>query len=63
MLIAATSYLQKPAFTADLRKSVKDAKVNLDALRTAAAQATGDPLPELVKLQRVKWTSILMTTQ
>ncbi len=60
-VIPAISYLQKAALTADLRRSAKGAGVNLDALRDAAAQHAGKPAPELVKLQRVKWTSLLMT--
>ena len=60
-VIPAISYLQKAALTADLRRSAKAAGVNLDALREAAAQRAGKPAPELVKLQRVKWTSLLMT--
>ena len=60
-LVAAIPYLQKPALTADLRRTVKTAGVNLESLRDAAAKATGEPLPELEKLQRVKPTSLLMT--
>jgi uncharacterized membrane protein YbhN (UPF0104 family) len=60
-LTAAIPYLQKAAFTSDLRRSVKTAGFKLDALREAAANATGEPAPELVKLQRVKWTSLLTT--
>ena len=60
-LVAAIPYLQKPALTADLRRTVKAAGVNLESLRDAAAKATGEPLPELEKLQRVKPTSVLMT--
>ena len=59
-LIAAIPYLQKPVLTANLRRTVKTAGVNLEALRDAAAKATDEPLPELVKLERVKWTSLLM---
>jgi uncharacterized membrane protein YbhN (UPF0104 family) len=59
-LIAAISYLQKPALSPDLRRTVKAAKVNLETLRDAAAAATGSPVPQLVKLERVKWTSLVM---
>src|SRR5262249_42214231 len=59
-LTAAISYLQKPALSAELRRTVKTAKVNLESLRDAAAAATGEPAPELVKLERVKWTSLVM---
>jgi uncharacterized membrane protein YbhN (UPF0104 family) len=61
LVIPAISYLQKAALTADLRRSAKAAGVNLDSLREAAAQRAGEPVPELVKLQRVKWTSVVMT--
>ena len=60
-LLTAVSYLQKAALTADLRRSAKASKIDLDALRDAAAQRAGQPAPELVKLERVKWTSLLMT--
>ncbi len=61
VLVAAISFLQKAAFTADLRHSLKAAGVDLESLRAGAARVAGEPLPELVKLERVKWTSLLMT--
>ncbi len=60
-LIEAVSYLQNAVLTGALRRSAKAAHVNLDSLRNAAAQRAGQPAPELVKLQRVKWTSLLMS--
>ena len=60
-LLTAVSYLQKAALTADLRRSAKASKIDLDALRDAAAERAGQPAPELVKLERVKWTSLVMT--
>src|SRR5580765_749500 len=60
-VIPAISYLQKAALTADLRRSAKAAGVDLDSLREAAAQRAGEPAPELVKLQRVKWTRLVMS--
>jgi uncharacterized membrane protein YbhN (UPF0104 family) len=60
-LITAVSYVQHAALTTDLRRSAKACKVDLDSLRDVAAQRAGQPAPELVKLQRVKWTSLVMS--
>ena len=60
-LVPAMAFLQSVAFTPALRKRVKEAHVDLDALRAAVATESGTTVPELAKLQRVKWTSLLMT--
>ena len=60
-LVPAMAYLQAVSFTPALRKRVKETTVDLDALRAAVAAASGTPVPELEKLERVKWTSLVMT--
>ena len=45
-MLAADSYVQKAALTADLRRSAKAAGVDCDALRESVAQRAGQPAPE-----------------
>jgi uncharacterized membrane protein YbhN (UPF0104 family) len=51
-------YLQAAAFSPSLRRALKAAKVDVDELRTLAADAAGAAAPELVKLRRVSAGSI-----
>jgi uncharacterized membrane protein YbhN (UPF0104 family) len=60
-LLSSVAFVQPAAFTGSLRRTVKAAHLDLDALRAAAAASVGETVPELVRLQRVKWTSLLMT--
>jgi uncharacterized membrane protein YbhN (UPF0104 family) len=46
-------YLQVPAFSGPLRRAVKAASLDVDALRSAAAGVIGVEQPEIVELRRV----------
>ncbi len=48
-------YLQRPALPGDLRGAVRRAKLDMEALRKAAAEAAGVEAPELANVQRVTW--------
>jgi glycosyltransferase 2 family protein len=55
------AYLQPPAFDSTLRKALKAASLDVDQLRTQAAELVGVKPPDLVKLRRVTaWTLIQM---
>jgi uncharacterized membrane protein YbhN (UPF0104 family)/tRNA A-37 threonylcarbamoyl transferase component Bud32 len=54
-------YLQRAALTPHLRDLARTHEVDLKKLRTAAAEATGQPVPDLAPLRRVRPKDILMT--
>lgn len=56
---ALVSYLQSPALDPRLRAEVDDAELSLEELRTATAAAAGIELPELQKIWRVTWGSLV----
>jgi uncharacterized membrane protein YbhN (UPF0104 family) len=56
---ALLPYIQQAAFTSPLRKAVKAAGIDVDDLRKDAATAAGTPLPELARLSRVTWGTLL----
>ena len=57
---ALLPYLQQAAFSGALRRALKAAEIDVDdELRTEAAKAAGTPMPELVRLRRVTWGTLL----
>lgn len=58
-LAEITSYLQPAALTRPLRRALDNAHVDLDDLRTEAARAVGEELPELQQLRRLSWGRVL----
>ncbi len=58
-LAATLPYLQPSVLTAFQRRQVKDLEIDLDALRTAAAAATGAEVPDLQQLRRITVRSIV----
>ena len=56
---ALLPYLQQAAFGQVLRRAIKAAGIDVDDLREAAAGATDAPKPELAKLRRVTWGTML----
>ena len=57
----ALPYLQRAALTPHLRDLARSHEVGIEELRSAAAAATGQELPELVPLRRVRVRSLLVT--
>lgn len=53
------AYLQVPALGVVLRRQVKAAKLDMDQLRSAAAEAAGVDEPEIAKMRRVSPQTIL----
>jgi len=58
-LTGLLAYLQAAALTPATRERLKSARMDLDALRKAAAAAAGVEEPELVPLRRVTWGSLV----
>ncbi len=56
---ALLPYLQPAAFAQPLRRALKAAAIDVDALRAAAAAAAGTEAPELAKLRRITWGTLL----
>ena len=56
---ALLPYLQAGAFGVPLRQALKAAGVDVDELRAAAAEAVGAEEPELVRLRRVTWWTLV----
>jgi uncharacterized membrane protein YbhN (UPF0104 family) len=56
---ALLPYLQQAAFAGPLRKALKTAEIDVDDLRKAAAEAAGTPVPELVRMSRVTWGTLI----
>jgi len=54
-------YLQRAALTPHLRDLARSHEVDLEDLRSAAAAATGQTVPDLVPLRRVRIRDVLMT--
>jgi uncharacterized membrane protein YbhN (UPF0104 family)/tRNA A-37 threonylcarbamoyl transferase component Bud32 len=54
-------YLQRAALTPHLRDLARACEVDLKELRSAAAEATGQEVPELAPLRRVRPKDLLMT--
>jgi uncharacterized protein (TIRG00374 family) len=54
------AYLQVPAMSIPLRRAVRDAGLDLDALRSAAAGVVGVEEPEIAELRRVSPRTLLM---
>jgi len=55
----AVPYLQPAALSGTLRRGIRDAEIDLDDLRARAAESSVTTEPELVKLRRVSWGSLL----
>ena len=58
---ACCPYLQRAALTPHLRDLARSHEVDLKELRAAAADATGQEVPELAPLRRVRPKDLLMT--
>ena len=56
---ALLPYLQSAALATPLRKGVKAAGINIDDLRKQLATAVGAEVPELIKLKRMTWWTII----
>jgi glycosyltransferase 2 family protein len=52
-------YLQPAAFSSQLRRALKLARIDVDDLRARAAAAAGTQEPELARLRRVTWGTAL----
>jgi glycosyltransferase 2 family protein len=52
-------YLQSAALATPLRKTVRAAGINMDHLRADVAEASGAPQPELIKLRRLTWWTVI----
>jgi uncharacterized membrane protein YbhN (UPF0104 family) len=52
-------YLQTGAFGVPLRQALRTAELDVDELRAAAAAAVGAEPPELVRLRRVTWWTLV----
>ena len=59
---ALLPYLQSAALATPLRKEVKAAGINVDELRKQMAAAVGAEEPELVKLRRMTWWTIIQAS-
>lgn len=59
-VVELLAYLQIPAMSPALRRAVKDADLDLDALRSAAAGVVGAAEPEMARLRRVSPRTLLM---
>jgi uncharacterized membrane protein YbhN (UPF0104 family)/tRNA A-37 threonylcarbamoyl transferase component Bud32 len=57
----ALPYLQRAALTPHLRDLAHSHEVGLDELRTAAAAATGQDVPEIVPLRRIHLKDLVLT--
>ena len=57
---ALLPYIQQPAFSGALRRALKAAEIDVDdELRAEAAKAADTPMPELVRLRRVTWGTLI----
>ncbi len=59
---ALLPYLQSAALRTPLRKATKAAGIDMDELRTQAAKAVGAELPDLIKLRRLTWWTVIQLT-
>ena len=55
-------YLQSAALRTPLRKAVKAAGLEMDDLRAEVATAVGAEVPDLVKLRRLTWWTVIQVT-
>ena len=55
-----TPYLQPAALSSGLREEVEEHHLDLAALRNAAAAATQSDIPELRRLRRITWGTVLL---
>lgn len=58
-VVALLPYLQAAALSVELRRALKPAGVDIDALRAGLAAAVGVEDPELVRLRRVSWSTAI----
>jgi len=58
-LASVVPYIQPSILAASQRRALKDAEVDIDEVRAAAAEACGVAEPELEKLRRITWGSVL----
>jgi uncharacterized membrane protein YbhN (UPF0104 family)/tRNA A-37 threonylcarbamoyl transferase component Bud32 len=58
---AVLPYLQTPAMPRTMRPQIRQARLDLDDLRTRAGELAGAPPVELQRLRRVTWGSLLQT--
>lgn len=56
---ALLPYLQSAALATPLRKTVRAAGINVDQLRAGLARAAGVTVPELIKLRRMTWWTVI----
>jgi glycosyltransferase 2 family protein len=56
---ALLPYLQSAALATPLRKTVRAAGVNVDQLRADMASAAGASVPDLIKLRRMTWWTVI----
>jgi glycosyltransferase 2 family protein len=56
---ALLPYLQSAALATPLRKTVRAAGIDMDQLRADVATATGGPVPDLIKLRRLTWWTVV----
>ena len=56
---ALLPYLQSAALATPLRKTVRAAGINVDQLRAHLAAAAGAPVPDLIKLRRMTWWTVI----
>ena len=59
---ALLPYLQSAALATPLRKTVRAAGINVDRLRAHLAEAAGAPVPDLIKLRRMTWWTVIQAT-
>jgi glycosyltransferase 2 family protein len=52
-------YLQSAALATPLRKTVRAAGINVDQLRADTAAAAGATVPDLIKLRRMTWWTVI----
>ena len=56
---ALLPYLQSAALATPLRKTVRAAGINMDQLRVDFAAAAGATVPDLIKLRRLTWWTVI----
>jgi glycosyltransferase 2 family protein len=56
---ALLPYLQSAALATPLRKAVRAAGINMDQLRAEMASAAGATVPDLIKLRRMTWWTVI----
>lgn len=56
---ALLPYLQPAAFNASLRRAMRAADLDTDALRARAAESAGAEVPQLIQLRRITWWALI----